>query len=114
MSCAKASCAQLPDIPLRSDTQALRFIARIPLILRREKCPSREEKKVPSRSSFPLSMHVVLKTRYVIQISTYVDIRAAHVAQTYLPLVHNFYPYEEQHPHIGHVTKLYRKQSKAI
>ena len=31
-------------IPLRSDTQALRFIATIPLIQRREKCPSREEK----------------------------------------------------------------------
>ena len=42
--CAKASCAQLPDMPLRRDTQALRFIARIPLIQRRKKCPSREEK----------------------------------------------------------------------
>ena len=41
---AKASHAQLPDIPLRSDTQALRFIARILLIQRREKSPSREEK----------------------------------------------------------------------
>ena len=42
---AKASYAQLPDIPLRSDIQALRLIARIPLIQRREKCPSREGKK---------------------------------------------------------------------
>ena len=56
--------AQLPDISLRSDTQALRFIASIPLIQRREKCPSREE-KAPSRSAFPLSTHVALKTRYV-------------------------------------------------
>ena len=39
-----ASHAQHPDMPLRSDTQALRLIARIPLIQRREKCPSREEK----------------------------------------------------------------------
>ena len=62
--CAKASHAQLPDISLRSATQALRLIARIPLIQRREKCPSREE-KAPSRSGFPLSMHVVLKTRHV-------------------------------------------------
>ena len=46
--CAKVSHAQLPDIPLRRDTQALRLIARIPLIQRREKCPSREEK-----SAFP-------------------------------------------------------------
>ena len=41
---AKTSCAQLPDRPLRSDTQALRLIASIPLIQRREKHRSREEK----------------------------------------------------------------------
>ena len=51
-------------IPLRSDTQALRLIASIPLIQRRKKYPSHKE-KVPSRSGFPLSMYVVLKTRYV-------------------------------------------------
>ena len=44
ISSAKVSYAQLPDTPLRSDTQALRFIARIPLIQRREKWHSREEK----------------------------------------------------------------------
>ena len=44
IQCAKASHAQLPDISLRSATQALRLIARIPLIQRREKCPSREGK----------------------------------------------------------------------
>ena len=32
------------DMPLRRDTQALRLIARILLIQRREKYPSREEK----------------------------------------------------------------------
>ena len=41
---AKASHTQLPDIPLRSDVQALRLIASIPLIQRRGKCPSRKEK----------------------------------------------------------------------
>ena len=46
--CAKALHAQLPDMPLRSDMQALRLIARIPLIQRREKHRSREEK-----SAFP-------------------------------------------------------------
>ena len=60
----KTTYAQLPDIPLRSGTQALRLIARIPLIQRREKHRSREE-KAPSRSGFSLSMHVVLKTRHV-------------------------------------------------
>lgn len=42
--CAKASRAQLSNIPLQSDTQALHPIARISLILRKEKRPSREEK----------------------------------------------------------------------
>ena len=42
--CATVSHAQLSDIPLRSDTQSLFRIARIPLIQRRGKCPSREEK----------------------------------------------------------------------
>ena len=41
---AKALHTQLPDIPLRSDTQASRFIVSIPLIQRREKHCSREEK----------------------------------------------------------------------
>ena len=41
---AKASHDQLPDIPLRRDTQALRPIASIPLIQRSEKRPSREGK----------------------------------------------------------------------
>ena len=60
--------------------QALRLIARILLIQRKGKCSSREEKG-PSRSGFPL-----------------LDIRATYVAQTYLPLVCNFYPYAEQQP----------------
>jgi len=45
---AKALHAQLSDIPLRSDTQALRLIAGIPLIQRKEKHHSREGK-----STFP-------------------------------------------------------------
>ena len=44
--------------------QALRLIARIPLIQRRGKCYACEE-KAPSHSGFPLSTHVVLKTRHV-------------------------------------------------
>ena len=34
---AKASHAQLPDMPLQSDTQALRLIANIPLIQREKR-----------------------------------------------------------------------------
>ena len=79
------------------------------------------KRKVSSCSSFLLSMHVVLKTRHVSPISTYVDIRSTYVdirstyvdirstyvAQTYLPLVRNFYPYVEQQPK-------YRSPHKAI
>ena len=61
---AKASHAQLPGIPFRSDIQALRLVVSIPLIQRREKRPSREE-KAPSHSGFPASMYVVLKTSHV-------------------------------------------------
>ena len=49
---AKASHAKLPDIPLRSDTQALRLIASIHLIQRR-KSAVLAKKKAPSRSGFP-------------------------------------------------------------
>ena len=59
-----ASDAQLPDMPLRSDTQAVRLITSIPLIQRRESVLL-VKKKAPSRSGFPLSTHVVLKTRYL-------------------------------------------------
>ena len=48
----------------RSHQKALRFIASIPLIQRRVKCLSREE-KAPSRSAFSASMYVALKTRHV-------------------------------------------------
>jgi len=41
---AKVSRTQLPDMPLRRDTQALRLITRIPLIQRKKKHRSREEK----------------------------------------------------------------------
>ena len=64
ISSAKALRTQPPDISLRSDIQALRLVASIPLIQRREKHRSRE-KKAPSRSGILLSMHVVLKTRHV-------------------------------------------------
>ncbi|KXB75746.1 hypothetical protein HMPREF3185_00635 [Porphyromonas somerae] len=61
---AKASHAQLSDMPLRRDTQALRLIASISLIQRREKVLLMKE-KASSRSGFLLSTHVVLKTRHV-------------------------------------------------
>ena len=56
---------QLPDMSLRSDTQALRFIASIPLLSSKGKSVLLVKEKAPSRSGFPLSTHVVLKTRHV-------------------------------------------------
>ena len=50
---AKATHAEPHDIPLRSDTQALRLIANILLIQRRKKHPSREEKKRLPAVIFP-------------------------------------------------------------
>ena len=64
ISSTKASRTQLPDMPLRRDTQALRFIASIPLSCG-EKSVLLVKKKALSRSVFSLSMYVVLKTRYV-------------------------------------------------
>ena len=109
----KASHAQLPDMSLRRDTQALHLIA-IFLLFSGEKSAIFVKKKAPSCSGFPPSMYVVLKTRYVNPISTYVDIRSTYIVQTYQPLVHNFYPYVEQQPNIALFTKLYRNPSKAI
>ena len=54
-----------PTIYLSEVTdQALRPITSIPFIQQREKYCSREEKE-PSRSDFPLSTYLVLKTKYV-------------------------------------------------
>jgi|GEM_PF-412474 len=50
------------------------------------------KKKAPSHSGFPASMHVVLKTRHVNLISTYVDIRATCVVQTYCHSSATFIP----------------------
>ncbi len=61
--CAKVSHAQLPDIPLRSDTQALR-LTRVLLLSSGGESVLFVKKKVPSRRGFSASMHVVLKTRH--------------------------------------------------
>ena len=62
------------------------------------KCAILVKKKASSRSGILLSMHVVLKTRHANPNITYGDIRATYVAQTYLPLVRNFYLCAEQQP----------------
>ena len=110
---AKASHAQLPDVPLRSDTQALRLL-RVSLLPSGGKSTLLVKKKAPSRSGILLSMHVVLKTRHVnpnIHVRRY---RATYVVQTYLPLVHNFLSIRGATTSYRSLNKAIRKQSKAI
>ena len=54
-----------PICPSEVIRQALRLIARIPLLSSGRKSIVRVKGKAPSRSAFPLSMYVVLKTRQV-------------------------------------------------
>ena len=97
----------------RSHQKALRFIASIPLIQRRVKCLSREE-KVPSRSAFSASMYVALKTRHV-NPNIHVRRYQSHVRSPNFSATRpQFYSYVEQQPNRGHFTKLYRNRSKAI
>ena len=60
----KASCAQLPDMPRRSDTKSF-ALSRVFLLSSGGKSIVLVKKKASSRSAFPLSTHVVLKTRHV-------------------------------------------------
>ena len=85
-----------PPIYLSEELRKPCALSRVFLLFSGEKSVLLIKKKVPSRSGFPLSTYVVLKTRHVSPISTYVDIRATYVVQTYLPLVRNFYPCAEQ------------------
>ena len=100
---------RMPSSPLyRSDAiRKLFALSRVFLLSSGGKSIVLAKKKAPSSSGFSLSTHVVLKTRYVNPISTYVDIRSTYIVQTYQPLVHNFYPYVEQQPNRGYFTKLY-------
>ena len=72
------------------------------------------KKKAPSRSGFPLSMYVVLKTRYVnpnIHVRRFiVHVRSPNLSATRPQL----YPDAEQQTNIGHFSKLYSFAPKAI
>ena len=86
---------------------SLRLITRIPLIQRREKHRSCEE-KAPPRSGFSLSMYVVLKTRYV-NPNIHVRRFIAHARSPNLSTTRpQLYPYAEQRPNIGSPRDQYR------
>ena len=107
-------CTPSPTIHLSEATRKPLALSRVFLLSSEGKSAILVKKKEPSRSGILRSMHVVLKTRHVSPISTHVDIRATYVAQTYLPLVHNFYPYADQQSHIGQRVKLYRFAQRPI
>ena len=121
ISCAKASHAQLADIPLRRDTQALLRIALIPLIQRRENCPSHEEK-----SAFPQWFFHIYARSFKDQVrkSKYprtqiLDPRTqskliCHSSTTFIPTRSNNLIEVTSQSYIASHRKLYRNRAKAI
>ena len=118
---AKASRTQLSDMPLRSDTQALRLIASIPLIQRREKCPSREEKSAftqwfssvyarslkdqARKSKYPRTQILGPRTQPKL---------ICHSSATFIPTQSNKLIEVTSQSYIASHRKLYRNPSKAI
>ena len=111
---AKASHAQLPDIPHRSDTQALRLIAHIPLIQQREKHRSRKEK-----SAFAQWFSSVYARSLKDQVrqSKYPRTQILGLRTQPKLICHSstiFIPRRSNNLNIGHFTKLYSFAPKTI
>ena len=105
--CAMVLHAQLPDMPLRSAAQALLCIARIPLIQRREKCPSCKEKCAFTQWFFSVYARSLKdqarKSKYpptqILDPRTQIKL-ISHSSATFLPTQSN-------NLQIGHFAKLY-------
>ena len=102
---AKASHAKPPSISLRRETQALHLITRIPLIQRREKLRSREEK-----STFTQWFSSVYARSLKDQARKSKDPRTQILeprtqSKHFYHSSATFYPYVEQQPNRGHFTK---------
>ena len=118
---AKASHAQLSDMPLRSDTQALRLTASAPLIQRREKCPSREGKSASPQwfsSVYVRSLKdQARKSKYprtqILEPRTQTKL-ICHASTTFIPTRSNNPIVVTSQSYIGIQVKLYSNQSKAI
>ena len=118
---AKASHAQLPDMPLRRDTQALHLIANIPLIQRREKCQSREDKSAflqwfssiyvrslkdqACKSKYPRTQILEPRTQSKL---------ICHSSTAFIPMRSNDLIQVTSQSHIGISAKLYSNQYEAI
>ena len=118
---AKASHAQLPDMPLRRDTHALHLITNIPLIQRKEKCPSREEKSAFTQwysSIYARSLKdQACKSKY--QRTQILELRTqskliCHSSTTFIPTRSNNLIEVTSQSYIGISVKLYSNPSKAI
>ena len=121
IQCAKASHAQLPDISLLSATQVLRLIARIPLIQRREKCPSRKVKSAFTQwysSIYARSLKdQARKSKYprtqILEPRTQPKL-ICHSSTTFIPTWSNNLIEVTSQCYIASHRKLYRNPSKAI
>ena len=118
---AKASHAQLLDTPLRSDQQALRLIARIPLIQRRKKYCSCEEKSAFTQWLFSIYARSlkdqVRQSKY--PRTQILDPRTQstlfyHSSATFIPTQSNNRIEVTSQSYIASHRKLYRNPSKAI
>ena len=121
IQCAKASHAQLPVISLRSATQALRLIASIPLIQRREKCPSREGKSaftqwfssIYVRSLKDQARQSKYPRTQILEPRTQSNL-ICHSSITFIPTWSNILIQITSQSYIGIQVKLYRNQYEAI
>ena len=126
---AKASRTQLSDMPLRSDTQALRLIASIPLIQRREKCSSREEKSAftqwfssvyarslkdqARKSKYPRTQILELRTQPKLSYhssATFIPTQSNNLNRSHFSKPYSFAPkaiQESKQSYIGISLKLY-------
>ena len=118
---AKASHAQLPDMPLRRDTQALHLIANIPLIQRGKKCHSREEKSAFTQwysSIYARSLKdQVRKSKYprtqILEPCTQSKL-ICHSSTAFIPMRSNNLIQVTSQSYRGIQVKLYRNQNEAI
>ena len=117
----KASHAQLPDMPLRRDTQALHLIANIPLIQWGKKCHSREEKSAFTQwysSIYARSLKdQARKSKYprtqILEPRTQSKL-ICHSSTTFIPMRSNNLIEVTSQSYIGIQVKLYSNQYEAI
>ena len=118
---AKVSRTQLSDMPLRRDMQAFRLVASIPLIQRREKCPSHEEKsaftqwffRIYARSLKDQARQSKYPRTQILEPRTQSKL-ICHSSTTFIPTWSSNLIEVTSQCYIASHRKLYRNPSKAI